>query len=106
MSLTGQFFLISDWLPNLPQERLEVLRRTLAHHDATARPVDYFDNALANTWLVTDDKSGVRRDVIGLFNFYGEPLKVEHTCAKLGLDPAQDLSRLRLLGEHAAAGFF
>jgi hypothetical protein len=89
VSLSGQFFLLSDWLPNLPQERLEVLRRTLAHHSATARPVDYFDHGLANTWLVTDDKSGVRRDVIGLFNFYGEPLKVDHTCDKLGLDPDQ-----------------
>ncbi|MEI6515764.1 MAG: alpha-galactosidase, partial [bacterium] len=89
VSLAGQFFLVSDWLPNLPQERLEVLKRTLTHHNATARPVDYFDNALANTWLVTDEKSGVRRDVIGVFNFYGTPLHVEHTCAKIGLDPAR-----------------
>jgi hypothetical protein len=89
VSLTGQFFLLSDWLPNLPPERLEVLRRTLAHHNATARPVDYFDNALANTWLVTDDQSGVRRDVIGVFNFYGEPLKVDYACAKIGLDPGK-----------------
>ena len=85
VSLTGQFFLVSDWLPNLPQERLEVLRRTLAHHDATARPVDYFDHALANTWLVSDDRSGTRRDVIGLFNFYGKPLDIDYACAKLGL---------------------
>jgi hypothetical protein len=89
VSLAGQFFLLSDWLPNLPPERLEVLRRTLAHHSAIARPVDYFDNALANTWLVTDERPGLRRDVIGLFNFHGEPLKVGHTCARLGLDPAR-----------------
>lgn len=89
VSLSGQFFLVSDWLPNLPQERLEVLRRTLTHHNATTRPVDYFDNTLANTWLVTDDKSAVRRDVIGVFNFYGTPLEVDHSCARLGLDPAR-----------------
>ena len=89
VSLTGQFFLLSDWLPNLPQERLEVLRRTLAHHNATARPVDYFDNPLANTWLVTDAQDGVRRDVIGVFNFYGEPLKVDYTCSKIGLEPGK-----------------
>ena len=81
VSLSGQFFLVSDWLPNLPQERLEVLRRTLAHHDGTARPVDAFDRALPNTWLATDDASGVRRAVVGVFNFDGAPLEVKHTCA-------------------------
>ena len=89
VSLSGQFFLLSDWLPYLPEARLEVLRRTLAHHDATARPVDYFDNALANTWLVTDARDGVRRDVIGVFNFYNQPLAIDHDCAWMGLDPAK-----------------
>lgn len=87
VSLTDQFFLISDWLPNLPEERLNILKRTMPAHGATTRPVDYFDNNLANTWLVTDTKSGVRRDVLGLFNFYGTPLKIEHTLARIGLDP-------------------
>jgi hypothetical protein len=87
VSLSGQFFLISDWLPYLSAERLDVLKRTLSHHDALARPVDYFDNTLANTWLISDTKSEVRRDVIGVFNFYPEPLKVVHTFARIGLDP-------------------
>ena len=87
VSLSGQFFLISDWLPYLPAERIEILKRTLAHHNASARPVDYFDNELANTWLVSDTKSSIRRDVIGVFNFYPEPLKVSHTLARLGLNP-------------------
>ncbi len=89
VSLTNQFFLISDWLPNLPEERLDILKRTMAPHQAVARPVDYFDNALANTWLVTDSSSGVRRDVIGVFNFHNTPLKVAHTLAKIGLDPGK-----------------
>jgi hypothetical protein len=86
VSITDQFFLISDWLPNLPQERLDILRRTMASHGATARPVDRFDNNLPNTWLVTSDKSGVRRDIAGVFNFYGQTLKVKHTFAKMGLE--------------------
>lgn len=89
VSLSDQFFLVSDWLPNLPQERLEILRRTMASHGATTRPVDRFDNILPNTWLVSSDKSGVRRDVAGFFNFFGEPLKVEYSLAKMGLDPAK-----------------
>lgn len=89
VSLSNQFYLVSDWLPNLPAERLEILKRTMASHHATARPVDYFDHALANTWLVSDAASGVRRDVIGVFNFYNTPLQVSHAFGKLGLDPAK-----------------
>lgn len=89
VSLTDQFYLISDWLPALPEERLDILKRTMLSHGATARPVDYFDSNLPNTWLVTDTKSGTRRDVLGLFNFYGEPLKIDHTLARIGLGPAK-----------------
>jgi hypothetical protein len=89
VSLTDQFFLISDWLPNLPKERLDILRHTMASHGATTRPVDRFDNSLPNTWLLSSDKSGVRRDVAGFFNFYDAPLKVEYSLAKMGLDPAK-----------------
>lgn len=89
VSLSDQFFLISDWLPNLPQERLEVLKRTMASHGATTRPVDRFDNNLPNTWLVSSDKSGTPRKVVGVFNFYDKPLKVDYSFAKMGLDPAK-----------------
>ena len=88
VSLTNQFYLISDWLPDLPAERLDILKRTMAAHHATTRPVDYFDNNLANTWMVSDTKNGMDRHVLGLFNFYPTPLEVNHGAAKLGLDPA------------------
>lgn len=89
VSLTDQFYLISDWLPALPEERLDILKRTMLSHGATARPVDYFESKLPNTWLVTDMESNPRRDVLGLFNFYGEPLKIDRTLASIGLDPAK-----------------
>lgn len=88
VALTDQFFLLSDWIPNLPQERLDILRKTMASHGATARPVDYFDRDLANTWLVSSEQSGVRREVIGIFNFHDEPLKAQYAFNKIGLDPA------------------
>lgn len=68
-AITGQFFLLSDWLPNLPPERVEILKRTMLAHEATVRPIDYFDNFLPTMWRVTDDRSGARRDVLGLFNW-------------------------------------
>jgi hypothetical protein len=86
VSIAGQFYLNSDWIPGLTPDRIEVMKRTMSYHGATARPVDYFDNFLPTTWLVTDTRQAVRRDVIGLFNQEKSDLKIDTTCAKLGLD--------------------
>jgi hypothetical protein len=86
VAIVGQFFLVSDWLPALPPERLDILKRTMLSHNATARPVDYFDHVLPTTWLVTATNDRVRRDVIGVFNFETNRLKVNYSCAKLGLE--------------------
>ena len=86
VAIAGQFFLVSDWLPALPPERLDVLKRTMLSHNATARPVDYFDNNLPTTWLVTATNELVRRAVIGVFNQETNGLNVNYSCAKLGLD--------------------
>jgi hypothetical protein len=88
-AITGQFFLLSDWLPSLPPDRIEMLKRTMLSHDGVARPVDWFDNPLPYLWLLTDDKTGTRRDVIGLFNWESKPKKLGATLAKTGLDPAK-----------------
>ncbi len=88
VSVVGQLFLVSDWLPELPAERIEVLKRTMSHHDATARPVDYFDNAMPTTWLVTATNDTVRRDVVGVFNWEASELKAGYASSRLGLAPA------------------
>jgi hypothetical protein len=90
VALAGQFFLVSDWLPALPNERLDILKRTMQSHSATARPVDYFDNILPTTWLVTATNDTVRRDVIGVFNFETNRSNVNFSCAKLGLDATKN----------------
>ncbi|MCU7552224.1 alpha-galactosidase [Chitinophagaceae bacterium LB-8] len=69
VALTGQFFLSSDWLPNLPEERLDIMKRCMLSHNGTARPVDAFDRTLPATWLATDKHTNVERNVIGLFNW-------------------------------------
>ena len=68
VAITGFFSLNSDWLPDLPAERLEIIKRIIPAHGVTARPVDYFDHRFPTTWLVTDTRQAVRRDVIGVFN--------------------------------------
>ncbi len=90
VAIAGQFFLISDWLPALRPDRLNILKRTMLSHNATARPVDYFDNVLPNTWLVTATNDTVRRDVIGVFNCETNRLRVNYSCTNLGLDSGKN----------------
>jgi hypothetical protein len=102
MSLSGQFILNSDWLPNLPPERLDILKRTMASHSAVARPVDYFDAILPSIWLLTsgnpdprvnekavDPALPPRRDVLGLFNWDDHARTITCTASKAGLNPGQ-----------------
>ncbi len=87
VGISGQFHLNSDWLPALPAERLELLKRTIPAHGGNARPVDYFDSAMPSIWLVSKGQGAARRDVLGLFNWDGGPRVIECTAAKAGLDP-------------------
>ena len=86
VALSGMFNLNSDWLPGLPPERLDILKRCLPSHHATARPVDYFDSVMPGIWLATDTSQSVRRDVLGLYNWDSEPKLIGYDAAKAGLD--------------------
>jgi len=89
VALTGQFYLNSDWIPGLPPERLDLIKRTMAPHGAAARPVDYFDTVMPRIWLLTDTRQAGRRDVLGLFNWENQDQAIGCTAAKAGLDPAK-----------------
>ncbi|SDS34135.1 Melibiase [Mucilaginibacter mallensis] len=69
VAVSSQFFLSSDWLPDLPNDRIEIMKRCMASHTGIARPVDAFDKMLPSIWLATDKKTGTPRNVIGLFNW-------------------------------------
>ena len=69
VAVTGQFFLSSDWLPDLPENRIEIMKRTMASHSGVARPVDGFDKNLPSIWTASDQKTGTLRNIIGLFNW-------------------------------------
>lgn len=86
-AITGQFFLLSDWLPDLAPERLEVLRRTMKSHDAEVRPVDYFDQPLPAIWLLSDPRQETSRNVLGLFNWEDDAQDIGASLAKADLDP-------------------
>jgi hypothetical protein len=89
VGLSGQFNLNSDWIPALPAERLDILKRILPSHHAVARPVDYFDSPMPSMWLVTDDSVTPPRHVLGLFNWDSTARTIAGEALKAGLDPAR-----------------
>lgn len=88
-AITGQFYLSSDWLPDLPAERLEIMKRTMASHNGQARPVDAFDRTLPEIWAVEDRSHGADRHLIGLFNWDSEAKPIGSTLNRAGLDSTQ-----------------
>ncbi len=71
VGLTGMMMTYSEWLPDMPAERIRILQRIIPNHGLKARPVDYFDSYIPRIWLLAD-KSHVassRRYVLGLFNW-------------------------------------
>ena len=85
VALSGQLNVSSEWLPGLPADRLDILKRTLPSHGMLPRPVDLFEEDIPRVWLLTDMRKA-RRDVIGLFNWDEKaPAVIECSLAKLGL---------------------
>jgi hypothetical protein len=89
-ALSGQLYASSDWLPALPPERLDLLKRTLQPHGVTARPVDLLDTAVPKIWLVSDTRQTPRRDVVGLFNWSNAAADIGDTFERIGLPAGPD----------------
>ncbi|MCF0234358.1 MAG: hypothetical protein HUK22_05190 [Thermoguttaceae bacterium] len=86
-SLTGQLYALSDWAPEYGEDRVDVVRKTIPNHMRdTVRPVDLFEADLARVWLLSDETTGTRRDVVGLFNWDEKnPASFKYAPEKLGL---------------------
>lgn len=88
-AIAGHMISLSDWLPKLPAERLDIIRRCIPAHGVTSRPVDLFDEAVPRIWLVTDDRADrQRRDVLGLSNWKDAAETMTIPVARLGLPSA------------------
>ncbi len=91
-AISGQMISLSDWLPALPAERLDIVRRCIPGHGATARPIDLFSTNTwpPQQWVVTDQRPNhQRRDVVGFFNWSNEAGDFSVQTSRLGL-PAAD----------------
>jgi hypothetical protein len=90
-AISGQLFYNSDWMPDLPPERFEILKRTIPAHGLVARPVDLFENDPAQIWLLTDARRRPRRDVVALYNWdQKQAATVSCDLARLGLPKSPD----------------
>jgi hypothetical protein len=89
-AISGQMISLSDWLPTLPPERLDIIRRIIPGHGVTARPIDLFTTWPPQQWLVTDARPGhPHRDILGLFNWSDDNQNVALALADSGLPPAK-----------------
>ena len=69
VTISGQLNASSDAYADLEPERVDLLKRTMPSHNLRPRPVDLFEENIPSVWLLTDDQSKTRRDVVGLFNW-------------------------------------
>ncbi len=89
-AIAGHMISLSDWLPELPPERLDIIRRVIPGHHVTARPVDLFSSQPPRIWLATDDRAEhQRRDVVGLYNWDKDDESMTVNADELGLPPAE-----------------
>jgi hypothetical protein len=90
-AIAGHLFYNSDWMPDLPAERLDILKRTIPAHGLLPRPVDLFENDPARVWLLTDTRRAPRRDVVALFNWdQKKPAAIVCAPERIGLPPAKE----------------
>ena len=82
-SIGGMLYNFSDWLPDLSEDRIDVLKRTMAPHGVkTVRPIDFFERTLANAWVL--EKGETR--IFGLYNWAtNETLRIDYPAAYAGL---------------------
>ncbi len=86
VAISGQLFVCSDWLPGLPAERLNILKRTMPSHGLHARPVDLFAHDPPRIWSLIDSRRQPHRNVVGLFNWDDQTQSISCKLSDLGLD--------------------
>jgi len=91
IAISGQLNVVSEWLPELPPEKLDVIKRTMPNHQKIAHPIDLFESPIPHIWQLQDGLGERRRDIIGLFNWDAEnDLQINVGMAKLGLAADQN----------------
>ncbi len=86
IAVSDQMNLVSEWLPELPEERLDILKRSIPNHGCRVRPIDLFENNPPRVWHLPDHRRDGRH-LVALFNWSEEgPQEVSVPLRALGLD--------------------
>lgn len=86
IAISGQMNVVSEWLPELPVEKLNVVKRTMPSYQKLARPIDLFESTIPRIWQLRVDNKEKRCDIIGLFNWDTEnKVQINVSLAKLNL---------------------
>ena len=89
-AIADDVFYNSDWMPDFPNDRLDILRRCMPAHGLPSRPVDLFENSIARIWHLPDTRGPRRRDVVALYNWDKAPAHIDCSAARIGLPPAEE----------------
>lgn len=88
VTLTGMLNNQTDWAPDYPADRVDLLRRTMPSHQlASVRPVDLLEHDPPRIWVLSYEIGGAKRKVIGLFNWTDQEIKIGASAQRLGLRP-------------------
>jgi hypothetical protein len=87
-AIAGDVFYNSDWMPDFPAERLDILRRCMPPHGLRSTPVDVFEADPARIWHLADTRGG-RRDVVALYNWGMHSETVAASPERIGLPAAK-----------------
>ena len=87
-AIAGDVFYNSDWMPDFPADRLDVLRRCMPPHGLRSTPVDVFESEPASIWHLADTRGG-RRDVVALYNWGAQPKTLSASPERIGLPAAK-----------------
>ena len=86
IGISGQLNIASEWLPGLPNDRLDIVKRSMPNHGLSGRPIDLFESNMAQIWHLTGGTGRQRKDIIGLFNWdHEKPDTVSVELKKLDL---------------------
>jgi len=92
IALSGQMNVVSEWLPGLPAERLDVLKRTLPNAGLRGRPLDLLERPMPRVWHARVGEGEAEQHLVGLFNWDARRhARVRLELARLGLSPGEQV---------------
>ena len=86
VTITGMLNNMTDWAPDYPEERIDLLRHTMPSHQlTTVRPIDYLENDPARIWRLTYNIGEHKHMIVGFFNWSDEDTNIVVPVQRLGL---------------------